>query len=76
MAIADVKGRIPVSRAGWKLAEVFRGDPHCLFQTMHPRSRVDIGASPGVELQFAALPGCQRVFAVDPGALTQPIRLT
>ena len=75
MAIADVKGRIPVSRAGWKLVEVFRRRP-TLFVPNNASSfvAVDIGASPGGwSYELAALPGCQRVFAVDPGALTQPI---
>ena len=75
MALADLKGRIPVSRAGWKLIEVFRRRP-ALFVPSGDASfvAVDIGASPGGwSYELAALPGCQRVFAVDPGALALPI---
>ena len=66
-----------VSRAAWKLVEIFRRRP--LF---HPSTlkltrkfvAIDIGASPGGwSYELASMPNCERVYAVDPGALTPPI---
>ena len=60
-------------RAMWKLDEAFRRVP----QARPDKTAfvaLDIGASPGGWTRLlASLPGCQKVLAVDPGALAPPI---
>ena len=47
---------------------MFVPDPNARFIA------VDIGASPGGwSYELSAMPGCERVFAIDPGALALPI---
>jgi 23S rRNA U2552 (ribose-2'-O)-methylase RlmE/FtsJ len=66
-----------VSRAAWKLVEVFRRRPQfnpSLSKSKRPFVAVDIGASPGGwSYELASMPNCSKVYAVDPGALTKPI---
>ena len=66
-----------VSRASWKLVEVFRRRPSfhpSTFKFQRPFIAVDIGASPGGwSYELASMPQCGKVYAVDPGALTPPI---
>ena len=76
--ISDINGRVPVSRAGWKLVEVFRRRPFLSPATTtgvdQTFTAIDIGASPGGwSYELASLPACERVYAVDPGELTKPI---
>ena len=66
-----------VSRASWKLVEVFRRRPFfhpSTFKFQRPFIAVDIGSSPGGwSYELAAMPNCGKVYSVDPGALTPPI---
>ena len=66
-----------VSRAAWKLCEVYRRrpqfNPTCL-KLGRPFVAIDIGASPGGwSYELASMPGCKKVYAVDPGDLTAPV---
>lgn len=64
-----------VSRAAWKLCEVYRRRPQ-FNPSLNGKKfvAVDIGASPGGwSYELASMAGCEKVYAVDPGELSTPI---